>query len=129
MLYSLVLVIVVVVMMMLVGTFAMELTAALIMPMPPMMVFPPTAGNPNPFVTIVPISRTFRVIRPIAHADREIDRHCARPHQQAKGKGSHYQNCNFRFHIVINSSHPSASVAPSNRNCRAGADMTRQMKR
>jgi hypothetical protein len=44
-------VIVVVVMMMLVGMFAMELTAALIMPMHPMMVFPPTAGNPNPFVT------------------------------------------------------------------------------
>ena len=70
-------IVVVVVMMMLVGVYSKELALALIMPMNPVMMFRPMPGNPYPFITIVPISRTLGVVRPIANADRKIDRHDA----------------------------------------------------
>ena len=84
---------------MMLGMFAMELTAAHILPMNPfVMVFRPMPGNPEPFVAIVPVACTIGVIRPIAQVDRDPDRHGVWPHKQANRQESHCKTRKFCFH-------------------------------
>jgi hypothetical protein len=69
--------IVVVAVMMLAGMYRNEPALALIMPMDPVVMSAPMPGDPHPFITLIPISRTLGVIAAVAHTDREIDRHDA----------------------------------------------------
>jgi hypothetical protein len=90
--------IVVMVVVMLPGMFAMKLTMPLIMPMNPVvMVFRPVPRYPHPFVALVPITRT-KIIRPIAHIDRDPERHGAWPDKHANRQESHYKDRKFCFH-------------------------------
>ena len=95
------------------GMFAMPLAMALIMPMRPVMVFPPIPGCPHPFIATVPIARTIGVIRPIPHLDRDPDRHGAWPDKHANRQESHCKNRKFRFHNVITCSYEGDSLAAS----------------
>jgi hypothetical protein len=89
---------VVMVVVMLVGMLATPLAMALIMPVNPfVMVFSPVPGYPHPFVATVPIARTL-VIRPIAHLNRDPDRHGVWPDKHANRQESHRKNRKFRFH-------------------------------
>ena len=106
--------IVVMVVVMLSGMFAMPLATALIVPMHPVMVFPPIPGYPHPFVATVPIARTIGVIRPIPHLDRDPDRHRAWPDKHANRQESHRKNREFRFHSVMNCSYEGDFLAASN---------------
>jgi hypothetical protein len=67
----------VVMVMMFADVYRNEPALALIMPMDPVMMSAPMPGDPHPFITLVPISRTLGVIAAVAHTDREIDRHDA----------------------------------------------------
>ena len=106
-------IVVAVVVVMLLGVFAMEFAMALIMPMHPMMAFPPTPGYPHPFIATVPIARTIGIIRPITHLDRDPDCHSAWPDKHANRQESHCKNRKFRFHNVITCSYEGDSLAAS----------------
>ena len=84
--------------MVLAGMLAMEFAMAIVEPVDPVVMRPPMPGNPDVFITRVPVARTVNVKRAIAFLDHDPERLGAGCGEQANRRQNRQKNRKFSFH-------------------------------